>query len=108
MTWHVTLLPLAEGELMGLSADMRAKFLRISELLEEFGPQGVGLPHVRFVESKLWEMRMTGRDGVARAFYVARAGRQLLVLHVFVKKAQKAPRRAIVTALARLREIEND
>lgn len=106
MTWHVKLIAAAEDELNALPADMRARFLRISGLLEEFGPHKVGLPHVRLVEGKLWEMRMTGRDGIARALYVARTGQILIVLHVFVKKTQKTPRNAIETALNRLQEIE--
>lgn len=100
--WTVALHPLAEPELHALPADMQARFLHIAELLEDFGPQHVGLPHVRPLERKLWEMRMQGRDGIARAVYVAAQGRRLLVLHVFVKKTQTTPRRAIETALKRL------
>ncbi len=101
-TWTVTLHPQAEAELLALPADMQARFLRIAEMLEEFGPQHVGLPHIRPLESKLWEMRMQGRDGIARAVYVAVHGRRLLVLHVFVKKTQTTPRSAIETALKRM------
>jgi phage-related protein len=43
-----------------------------------------------------------GRDGIARAVYAAIQGRRLLVLHVFVKKTQTTPRKAIKTALNRL------
>jgi len=89
---------------MALPADMQARFLRIAELLEDYGPQRVGLPHVRPLESKLWEMRMKGRDGIARAVYAAIQGRRLLVLHVFVKKTQPTPREAIETALLRLKD----
>ncbi|OJU88985.1 MAG: hypothetical protein BGO13_02475 [Burkholderiales bacterium 66-5] len=99
--WTVTMHPLAEPELLALPADMRASFVHIAELLEAFGPQQVGLPHIRPLEGKLWEMRMKGRDGIARAVYAAMHGRQLLVLHVFVKKTQTTPRRAIETALKR-------
>jgi len=101
--WTVTLHPLAEGELLALPADMQARFLHIAELLQEHGPQHVGMPHVRPLEAKLWEMRLQGRDGIARAVYAAVQGRRLLVLHVFVKKTQTAPRRAIATALTRLK-----
>ena len=100
--WTVTLHPQAEPELVALPADMQARFVHIAELLEEFGPQRVGLPHIRPLESKLWEMRMQGRDGIARAAYAAIQGRRLLVLHVFVKKTQTTPRKAIETALKRL------
>ena len=100
--WTVVLHALAEPELLALPADMRARFLHIAEMLEDLGPQRVGLPHIRPLESKLWEMRMQGRDGIARAVYVAIQDRRLLVLHVFVKKTQTAPRSVITTALKRL------
>ena len=94
--------PMAEPEVLALPADMKARFLHVAELLEQFGPQRVGLPHIRPLESKLWEMRMQGRDGIARAVYAAVQDRRLLVLHVFVKKTQATPRSAIATALKRL------
>lgn len=102
--WTVTLHPLAERELRTIPVDMQARFLHIGEMLEELGPQRVGLPHIRPLESKLCEMRMTGRDGIARAVYAAVQGRTLLVLHVFIKKTQTTPRSAIETALKRLEE----
>ena len=100
--WTVTLHPQAEPELTALPADMQARFVHIAELLQDFGPQHVGLPHIRPLEGKFWEMRMQGRDGIARAVYAAIQGRRLLVLHVFVKKTQTTPRKAIETALKRL------
>jgi len=83
---------------------MQARFLRISELLESFGPQHVGLPHVRPLGGKLWEMRLSGRDGIGRAIYTAVERRRLVVLHAFVKKTQKTPRSSINLALRRLKE----
>jgi phage-related protein len=67
--WHIELTEEAEAEIDALPADIRARFLRIAELLEEFGPQNVREPHVRHLEDKLWEMRLTGRAGIARALY---------------------------------------
>ncbi len=104
--WTVAVHPLAEAELKALPADMRARFLYISELLETFSPMKVGMPHIRPLEGKLWEMRMVGKDGIARAVYAAIQGRTLLVLHVFVKKTQATPRTAIDTARKRLEAIK--
>ena len=73
--WTVALHPKAEPELLALPADIRARFLHIAEMLEDFGPQHVGLPHVRPLEGKLWEMRMQSRDGISRAIYAATQGR---------------------------------
>lgn len=94
-----------EAELLALPKDMQARFLRISELIESFGPHRVGLPHTRPLGDKLWEMRLQGRDGIGRVIYSALSGRRLVVLHVFVKKTQKTPRRSIEFALKRLKEI---
>ena len=100
--WTIRIHSQAEADLKALPADIQARFLRIAELLETFGPQKVGMPHVRPPESKLWEMRMHGCDGIARAVYAAVQGRSLLVLHVFVKKTQTTHRSATETALKRL------
>lgn len=108
MQWTVTVTPEAEAELMAMPTDIQARFLHIGELLAAFGPQKVGMPHVRPLEGKLWEMRMTGRDGIARAVYVARSGQRITVLHVFAKKTQKTPRQAIETAHARMRKLTDD
>jgi phage-related protein len=97
---------MVQAELKALPADMQARYLRIVDLLEEHGPQRVGMPHIRPLEDKLWEMRMQGRDGIARAIYVAASGRRLVVLHVFRKKTEKAPRSALDTARRRMKELD--
>lgn len=103
--WTVQLHPSAEPELVALPDDMQARFFRVAELLEDMGPQQVGMPHIRPLEGKLWEMRMQGRDGIARAVYAAIQGKTLLVLHIFVKKTQATPRSALNTARKRLESI---
>jgi phage-related protein len=106
MRWRVELTAEAEAEINALPADMQARFLRIAELLEEFGPHNVREPHVKHLEGKLWEMRMTGRAGIARAIYFAAQGRRLIVVRAFVKKTQKTSRREIELALRRMRELQ--
>jgi phage-related protein len=104
--WKVEILnKTVEEELLSLPKDMQARFLRISELLQSFGPQHVGMPHVRPLSNKLWEMRLVGREGIGRALYAAASGRRLVVLHAFIKKTQKTPQQALETALRRLKEI---
>ncbi len=104
--WAVEVLnDLVEAEVLSLPKDMQARFLRISELVESFGPQRVGLPHVRPLGEKLWEMRLSGKEGIGRAIYTAAAGRRLIVLHAFVKKTRKTPRSAMNLALKRLKEL---
>jgi phage-related protein len=104
--WIVELTDAAERELRSLPGDIKARFLHVAEMLEEAGPANVGMPHVRFLEGKLWEMRLRGRDGIARAIYFASAGRKLTVVRVFAKKTQATPRREIDLALKRMSEGE--
>ena len=105
MKWRVeTLDARVDAELELLEPSLKARFLHICELLETFGPHEVGLPHVRFLVEKLWEIRMRGRSGIARAIYVTVADKRIVVVHAFIKKTQKTPRAAIETALNRAKE----
>lgn len=77
MRWQVGFLnAVARAEVDALPADMRARFVRIAELIEAHGLDRVGEPYVKHLEAKLWEMRMKGRDGIARSLYVTATGRR--------------------------------
>ncbi len=43
-------------ELDALPADIRARFTRIVELIEMVGLENVGMPYVRHLDGKLWEI----------------------------------------------------
>ncbi|HEY7036450.1 MAG TPA: type II toxin-antitoxin system RelE/ParE family toxin [Thermomicrobiales bacterium] len=92
-------------ELEALPADIRASFLRISRLIETAGLPNVHEPYVKHLEGPLWEMRLRGRDGIARTAYVTATGRRVVVVRVFTKKTQKTPRREIELALKRGQEV---
>jgi phage-related protein len=106
MTWTVeTLNAVVDAELEELPADMLARFHYISQLIEEFGLERVREPHVKHLRGSLWEMRMKGKNGISRALYVTAVGRRVVVVRVFIKKAQKTPNREIELALKRAKEI---
>jgi len=79
-------------EIESLPADMRARFLRISELIQDYGLDRVREPFVKHVEGPLWEMRMKGRDGIARAFYVAARGRRDGRLRLLCQRPRRSSR----------------
>jgi phage-related protein len=109
VTWVVELLnDRVREELDVLPADMKARFRRIVELIQDYGFDRVREPHVRHLEGSLWEMRLKGKDGISRAIYVTARGRRVVVVRVFVKKTQKTPRREIDLALERAKEVSND
>lgn len=105
MEWEVvTLNSAVDKELEALDVTFKAKFLHIAEMLEHFGPNNVKEPYCKPLGNKLWEIRMKGRPGIARAIYVTAKGKKIIVLHAFVKKTQKTPQKAIDLALKRLKE----
>ena len=69
--WTVeTLNKTVDKEIESLPADMKARFIRVVELIETFGITNVGTPHVKYLEASLWEIKLTGKSGIARALYV--------------------------------------
>jgi phage-related protein len=107
MAWTVVFLnAVAKGEVDALPLDLRARFERIVHLITAKGLEQVREPYVKHLEGKLWEMRMSGRDGIARSIYVTASGRQIVILHSFIKKTKKTPPGALAIARARAKEIE--
>lgn len=93
-------------ELVRQPDDVRAKFRRIARLIESAGLERVHEPYVKHLEGKLWEIRLIGRDGIARAIYVTANVKRVVVLRVFTKKTEKTPRNEIELALRRVREVK--
>jgi phage-related protein len=108
MTWTVeTLRSVVDAEIAALPKDIQAAFLRLSERIVAVGLERIGQPHVKHLRGKLWEMRLSGRDGIGRAIYVTATGRRVIVVHAFEKKTQKTPRTALELAEQRAKEIKS-
>lgn len=102
--WRVEVWGLALGEVKALPEDIRARFRRMTMLIESNGLERLREPYVKHIDDKLWEMRLSGRDGIARTFYFAASGRRVVVVRAFVKKTQKAPRSEIALANKRMKD----
>ncbi len=106
MEWTVEALnETVTKELEKLPADIRARFVRICELVEIAGPGYVGRPHIRQLGGPLWEMRMGERNRIARAICVTGKDKRVIVVRAFIKKTRKTPRREIDLALQRARDV---
>ncbi len=80
--------------------------VRLLDLVVDHGLDQMREPHVKHLDGKLWELRVSAQEGIARGLYVTMEGRRVVVLHVFAKKTQRTPQRAIALALERLKELE--
>jgi phage-related protein len=106
MAWTVLFLDeRVEAEMEAQPADIRARFDRMRDIIIEHGPALLPAKYAKHIEGKLWELRMKGKDGIARAFYVTASGQRLVIVRVFTKKTQKTPAREIKLARQRAEEV---
>ncbi len=105
--WTVeTLNSTVDDEVEALPADMRARLVRIGSLIEAVGFQGLPAETVKHLEDKLWELRIRGKDGIARAVYVTAVKQRVVIVRVFVKKTQKTPRHELELSRQRAKEVK--
>lgn len=69
MGWTIeTLGKEVDDEFESLPASLRARLLRLMEMVETIGLDRMREPHIRHLDGKLWELRAKATDGIARAF----------------------------------------
>jgi ribosome-binding protein aMBF1 (putative translation factor)/phage-related protein len=93
MPWSVeTLNETVDAELAELPPDMRARLVRIAELIASVGLPNVREPHVRHIRGPLWEIRLKGKAGVARALYVTAREQRVVILRAFCQEDREDAR----------------
>jgi phage-related protein len=91
-------------EIAALPVGIRASYVRLTEMLEEFGLD-LRMPHSRAMGGGLFELRPKGREGIARVFYCTQVGKRIIVLRSFIKKTNEIPKRELEIARKRQREV---
>ncbi len=86
-----------------LNPETTARALRTIDLLEAFGHE-LGFPHSKKVESRLFELRIRGRQEV-RLLYTFHQD-AAVVLHGFIKKSERTPLREIEVARRKLKALD--
>lgn len=89
-----------------MPVDMRARLARIAEAIESAGLLHLPRGWAKQLDGKLWELRITGKDGIARAIYVTASGQRVVIVRIFVKKTQRTPPRELELARQRAKEVE--
>jgi phage-related protein len=107
MTWTITFYSeKVETETLASPAGILANFLRITELIEEFGPH-LGRPHTAPLGRGLFEIRAKGREGIARSVFCTVKDEEIVILTTVVKKGNKIPKRHMDTAIKRMKEVQD-
>ena len=65
----------------------------------------LGMPLVRKMEPDLWEVRVRLGDRIARVFFTVEED-VMVLLHGFIKKGQKTPRKELDLARKRLAQVK--
>jgi len=81
-----------------LQKPARGKLLRSFMLLEKYG-HNLGMPHVKYLERGLYELRIRGQQEI-RVLFIFRHDK-IVAIHGFVKKTQKTPKRELEIAIKR-------
>ena len=96
-----------EKAILKLPTGFLARYLHLTDLMLEFGPN-LGMPHTKAMGDGLLELRLKSKEGAARVFYCTVIEKEIIMLHVFVKKTQKTPKKELEIARRGLKEVKDD
>ena len=105
MTWKIEY-PYKDVEqfVLKLPPGLSARYLHLTDLMITFG-SNLGMPHTKAMSDGLFELRIKSKEGIGRVFYCTLIGKRIVMLHGFVKKAQKTPSKELRKAKLRFSEV---
>jgi phage-related protein len=106
MKWHITFYnEKVEQETLNFPSGILANFLHIAEMIEEFG-LALGKPYTAPMGGGLFEVRSKGKEGIGRSLYCMVKGKEITILHSFIKKSPKTPKKELNLAKKRMKEVK--
>lgn len=96
-----------QSDIASLPVSLRAKYIKITNLMIAYGPN-LGEPNTKYIGNGLCELRLIAKEGIARVFYCAIVKKRIVMLHGFIKKTQKIPKKELEIALKRMKEVKYD
>ncbi|WP_291827650.1 type II toxin-antitoxin system RelE/ParE family toxin [Bosea sp. (in: a-proteobacteria)] len=78
-----------QSEADALPDDIRARLFRYAGVIEDEGLNALPAGWVKPLGDKLWELRLTGRDGIARAIYVTATGKRVVIVRFSSRRPRK-------------------
>jgi phage-related protein len=94
-------------EIANLPVGLKARYFYLTDRMEQSGPN-LGSPHTESMGDGLFEIRIKSKEGIARVFYCVSLNNQIWMLHSFIKKTQKTPKKELSVAKNRMKEIKNE
>lgn len=107
MQWTITFYSdRVAREIRQLPKNLQAAFFRLVDTMKITGPN-LGMPHTKAMGNGLFEMRLKAPEGIGRVFYCTIVDQHIVVLHSFIKKTQKTPKRELDKARQRMKEVKS-
>lgn len=105
MDWDILFYGKVDQELAEMPPKIQARIIRLMELMEKHGAN-LGEPHTKALGDELFEIRAKAKEGIGRGIFCYAQGKKIIILHVFVKKDQKIPKKDLELARKRLKEVK--
>lgn len=105
VTWKISFFDQkVESKTLRFPAGILGNLLHILEMIEEFGP-ALGAPYTASMGGGLFEIRARGKEGIGRSLFCTVKGREIVILHSFIKKTRKIPKKELEMARKKLKEL---
>ena len=107
MAWTITFYSeRVKKDTLSFPSGITANFIRIAEMIEEVGPN-LGKPYTAPMGDGLFEIRSKGREGIGRSMFCTVQDEEVVILHSFIKKTQKTPKKDLDLARKRMKEVKS-
>ena len=94
-----------QEQIIDLPDTLAARYIVLTRRMVALGPN-LGEPHTKAFRDGLFELRLKGAEGIARVFFCTMIGKRIVILHSFIKKTDRTPKRELDVAQTRLKEIK--
>ena len=96
-----------KDEISKLDNVVKAEIVACLKNVEVRGLDANGV-EFRQIDGKLWEIKLKTRGGGYRIFYTMLVVDVMVLLHIYKKETQKAPKKEIEIAIKRMKDILNN
>ena len=108
MEWHIYFYnEQVKEQIATLPKCLKARCLALLDRMRSDGAN-LGSPHTESIGDGLFELRVKAQEGIARAFFCTLVDKKIVILHSFIKKTQKTPKKELDLAKWRLKEVKKD
>lgn len=104
MSWTIDFYSGVEDAITEMPPKIQARMLWLLELMEKHGAN-LGAPHTIPMGDGLFEIRAKAKEGIGRALFCYMKGENVYILHAFVKKSEKTPKKDLDLAKTRMKEV---